>query len=459
MALRPADGSTIAAVATPYGSGGIGIVRLSGGAALSIALILTQRARLTPRHAHLVRLSGPDGELIDQAMVLYFPAPNSYTGEELIEFHCHGNPLLLEHLVTVCRTLGARDAEAGEFTLRAYLNGKLDLTQAEAVADTIHARTLEAARASARTIDGEFAAAIGGLLERVVSLRALVESELDFADDVATEISGEELRQRCDQASAASRALLAQCRQGHAMVRGVTIVISGPPNVGKSTLINRLAGEEVSIVTPLSGTTRDLVRQSLSLDGLPVELIDSAGIHQTSDPIEQLGIERAEHALDTADLALVVGAAGQGGSEAAAQQQAIVARLQGAAVDWIVVENKIDRTGAAAALTEQGGVTTVAISAASGEGVELLLEAIRQKLGMGERVENRFTVARRVVDRIATVDGELQQLNKALQKSIEYELVAETLREIHQLLALTLADDEPTESLLDSIFTRFCIGK
>src|SRR5512145_133825 len=300
---------TIAAVATPAGRGGIGVLRVSGSLALAIAKKVVGRAP-KPRTALHAVFRDAGGEAIDQGIALYFPAPHSYTGEAVLELQGHGGPVVMQALLAACLDAGARLAEPGEFTRRAFLEGKLDLAQAEAVADLIDAASREAARSALRSLSGEFSAAIATLQARLVELRALTEAMLDFPEEDVDNLHREDASLRLAEVRQALDAVLTKSRQGSLLRSGIHVVLAGRPNVGKSSLLNRLAGDERAIVTPIPGTTRDALREPVQIAGVPLVLVDTAGLRVTSDVVEQLGVERTQRELEQADVVLAVYEAG-----------------------------------------------------------------------------------------------------------------------------------------------------
>src|SRR4051812_2301073 len=300
---------TIAALATPPGRGGIGIVRLSGRAVTRIAASVIGELP-PPRQAQLAQFKDAHGELLDEGLALFFPAPNSYTGEDVLELHGHGGPVVMGELLAACLDCGARLAEPGEFTRRAFLEGRLDLAQAEAVADLIDAASREAARSALRSLSGEFSAAITALQQKLIELRALTEAQLDFPEEEVDAAHRDESAERLSRLRALLAEVLARSRQGSLLRSGLHVVLVGRPNVGKSSLLNRLAGEERAIVTSVPGTTRDALREPINIEGLPLVLVDTAGLRAAADELERLGIERTQRELETADLILAVHQAG-----------------------------------------------------------------------------------------------------------------------------------------------------
>ncbi len=335
---------TIAAIATPPGRGGVGVVRVSGAGVSAVIAGVVQR-QLAARSATLAAFKGAHGEVLDQGIALHFPGPHSYTGEDVLELHGHGGPMVLGLLLGRCIELGARLAQPGEFTQRAFLNGKLDLAQAEGVADLIAAATATAARAAVRSLSGAFSREIRALVDALIELRMYTEAALDFPDEDVEFLRAADVRGRVAAILARVTGVLARAKQGALLREGLAVVLVGRPNVGKSSLLNQLAGDAVAIVTPIAGTTRDAVQSQIEIRGIPLTIVDTAGLRPTDDPIETLGIERTWAAVARADLALVLVDANAGGS-IADEDTAILAQIPGA-LPRLVVHNKIDLAGLA----------------------------------------------------------------------------------------------------------------
>ena len=444
----------IAAIATPAGRGGIGIVRLSGPDLSRVISGVVGRA-LKPRVATSANFVSAHGETLDQGLALYFPAPASYTGETVLELHGHGGPAVLAQVLRRCLDLGARLAEPGEFTKRAFLNGKIDLAQAEGVADLIDAATATAARAAARSLSGEFSAEIRALVDRLTELRVFTEATLDFPDEDI------EFMQRADAvgklASLRERldSIAARARQGNLLREGLDVVLIGQPNVGKSSLMNQLAGDDVAIVTPHAGTTRDAIRSSVEIRGIPLHIIDTAGLRDSADPIERIGIEKTWATIARADLALIVTDARESDRDA---DVAIVGRLP-QSLRRIVVRNKIDLAGIEAKRSAPGGEEEIWLSAKTGAGVELLREAMLAAAGAHEDMEGTFLARERHLLAMRAAGTHLDAAGRHLGTSPPpLELLAEELRGAQQSLS-TITGEVSADDLLGMIFSRFCIGK
>lgn len=451
-----ADSDTIAAIATASGAGGVGIVRLSGPDARLIAEAIADR-RLTPRRAHHVRLRDADGVTLDDGIALYFAAPASYTGEDVVELQAHGSPAVLHELVTRCCTLGARRARPGEFSERAFLNDKLDLTQAEAVADLIAAGDLRAARAARRALEGEFSRRVEALADGLLAVRVHVEAAIDFADEPLDTLGGGALRARFDVLAEDLDALLAAAEHGRRLRDGLHAVIVGPPNAGKSSLLNALAGSERAIVTDIAGTTRDLLQETVHVDGIELTLVDTAGLREGGDTIEREGMRRARDELTRADLAIVVLDAREPESGRAAVADAI-----GNVPTRLWLYNKAD-------LLEPGdrqhgpGEDALWLSARTGAGLDALharLRAIVQGDATGDApgaADGAFTARVRHVEALQRAASELTDARDQLGHEA-LDLAAESLRHAHDALG-EITGRVRADDLLGHIFSSFCIGK
>ncbi|GGJ95522.1 tRNA uridine-5-carboxymethylaminomethyl(34) synthesis GTPase MnmE [Luteimonas terricola] len=440
---------TIVAVATPPGSGGVGIVRLSGPAAPGIAAAICGRD-LQPRQAHHARFLDAAGEPIDDGIALRFAAPASYTGEDVVELQGHGNPVLLQALVARCCALGARMARPGEFTERAFLNGRLDLAQAEAVADLVAAGDLTAARAARRSLDGEFSRRVDALAEDLVAIRVHAEAAIDFADEPLETLGGAALAARLGRARDDLAALLAAADRGRRLRDGLHAVIVGPPNAGKSSLLNALAGSDRAIVTDVAGTTRDLLRETVHVDGAELALVDTAGLRAGGDAIEREGMRRARGELARAELAIVVLDARdpEAGRAAVASDLAGVPRVL-----WL--HNKSDLLPPGAPVPPAGELR---VSATRGQGMEALHARLRTLVvGEGAAAEGEFTARARHVDALGRAAAHLEAAASAL--GIEaLELAADSLRDAHYDLG-DISGRIGADALLGHIFSSFCIGK
>jgi tRNA modification GTPase len=437
---------TIAAIATAAGRGGVGIVRLSGPQAKGIAEAVCG-ATLRPRNAHYARFRGRNDETIDDGIALWFRAPASYTGEDVVELQAHGSPVVLHELLETCCAHGARRARAGEFSERAWENGRLDLAQAEAVADLIAAGDLRAARAARRSLEGEFSRRVDALAQALLALRVQLEASIDFSDEELDADGEAMLRQRLQDACAQLDALLAAAEQGRRLRDGLHAVIVGPPNAGKSSLLNALAGNDRAIVADVPGTTRDLLQETVRVDGVELTLVDTAGLREEGDAIEREGMRRARAELARADAALVVLDA----RDPAAGREAVEASLAGVPeVVWL--HNKRDLVPAAAS---GGEGDSILVSARTGEGLDALHARLRILAGGGG--EGAFSARARHVEALRRAGGLLGEAAAGLAAT-RPELAADSLRRAHDALGEITGRVLP-DALLGHIFATFCIGK
>ena len=443
------DNDTIAAIATAAGAGGIGIVRLSGARAHAIAEAICNRS-LRTRHAQRARFCEHGGDTIDDGIALYFAAPASYTGEDVVELQAHGSPVLLQQLLARCFELGARMARPGEYSERAFRNGKLDLAQAEAVADLIAAGDVRAARASRRALDGEFSRRVDTLAAQLLAVRVQVEAAIDFADEPLDTLGTAQLRERLATLTRTLRDLLAAAQRGQKLRDGLHAVIVGPPNVGKSSLLNALAGSERAIVTEIAGTTRDLLRETVRIDGIEVTLVDTAGLREGGDVIEREGMRRARAELAHADLAIIVVDARDPGAGQRAVADAIAEVPQHF---WL--HNKADLLSDTNAVI---GNDALFVSARTGLGLDALHARLRRHAqGDAEAGAGAFTARARQVDALRRAEVELAAAREALAMDA-LELSAEALRCGHDALGEITGRVVP-DALLGHIFSTFCIGK
>ena len=440
---------TIVAAATPPGVGGVAVVRVSGPGAANIARAITGKLP-RPRYATLADFRGANKELIDKGIALWFPAPASFTGEDVLELHGHGGPVVVAMLVDAIIELGARRAEAGEFSRRAFLNDKLDLVQAEAIADLIESATSQGARAAMRSLSGEFSAAVTALQEQLVRLRLHVEAAIDFPEEEIDFLSDKQLRDRIEEVGRAFTVLRDKAASGRLLRDGYQLIIVGKPNAGKSSLLNALSGQESAIVTEVAGTTRDILRERIVIDGLAVELVDTAGLRDDPDRIEAEGIRRARNAMRSADAALWVQDATESNEQTLPEE--LPADLQ-----VTIVRNKID-------LTEEppGKVAdaqdTINISAVTGAGIDALREHIRHKAGHHDIGEGAFTARRRHLEALDKAEQHFKEGRRALDESRAGELLAEELRLAQDALG-EITGEFTSDDLLGRIFSEFCIGK
>ncbi|MCD9085178.1 tRNA uridine-5-carboxymethylaminomethyl(34) synthesis GTPase MnmE [Stenotrophomonas sp. SY1] len=443
-------GQTIAAIASGPAAGGVGMLRVSGPQSLRIAMELGCPA-LQPRHAHYAKFRDASGEVIDDGIALYFPSPRSFTGEDVVELQGHGSPVVLRQLLARCIELGARQARAGEFSERAFLNGKLDLAQAEAIADLIAAGDVRAARAARRSLDGVFSRRVEEVGEQLVRLRIHVEAAIDFADEPLDTLGGAQVRAGIEQARALLEQLRVDAERGRKLRDGLHAVLIGPPNAGKSSLLNALAGSERAIVTDIAGTTRDTLRETIRIDGLELELVDTAGLREGGDAIEREGMRRARAEMQRADLAIVVLDA----RDPEAGRQAIGdAAAQAARQLWIF--NKCDLLPQ---WPQDLGADSIALSAANGEGLEQLHARLREIASdsAGEGMQGEFSARLRHVEAIISAAEHLEVADAQLHYD-QLELAAEELRLAHDALG-EITGRMTADDLLGKIFSSFCIGK
>lgn len=440
----------IAAIATAPGRGGIGIIRISGPALGSFARGLLPRLPQV-RRALFTPFLDAAGDPIDEGLALFFAAPHSYTGEDVIELQGHGGPAVMHQLLQRCLALGARLARPGEFTERAYLNGRMDLAQAEGVADLIEASTALAARAALRSLQGNFSQLIQELNKKIVGLRTLLEATLDFPEEEVEFLTAGRAGDRLDQIRQDLEATLAATRQGSLLRDGIQVVLVGAPNVGKSSLLNGLAGDDIAIVTEVPGTTRDTVREQIDIDGVPVHIIDTAGLRETGDAVEQIGISRTWAMINKADLALLVSDAS--GTDDAADR-VIIGQLP-ASLARIRVMNKIDLLGRASARETVGDEERLWVSARTADGLGLLKQAIYDRAGWHPTGEGLFTARARHLEALKAAQ---QHLEMAAGLTGQLELYAEELRLAHEALC-RITGEFTADDLLGEIFSKFCIGK
>ncbi len=437
----------IAAIATASGRGGIGVVRVSGSVIEHFIKPLTGKV-LAPRHATYCRFLDAAGDSLDEGIALFFPAPHSFTGEQVLELQGHGGPLVLQGVLERCLELGARLAEPGEFSRRAFLNGKLDLVQAEAIADLIDAGSREAARSALRSLEGEFSRRINSVKDALIRLRMLVEATLDFPEEDVDFLVQADAWGKLDAITEDLDMVLAQARQGSLLREGLNVVLIGQPNVGKSSLLNRLAGYDAAIVTEIAGTTRDTVREAIQIQGVPLHIIDTAGLRDTDDLVEKLGIERTWSAVEKADVAVLLIDAQHGVGH---QEANMLARLGDIPV--LTVHNKIDLADGVPRVSADG--RELWLSARSGGGIDLLEQQLLRMAGWRATGESTFIARTR---HIAALRRAGECLRSAAAAGSQLEFLAEELRLAQEALA-AITGEFTADDLLGVIFSQFCIGK
>ncbi|MES1932685.1 tRNA modification GTPase TrmE [Salinisphaera shabanensis T35B1] len=445
---------TVAALASGAGRAGVAVVRISGSRVPEIAAALIGGLP-SPRQARVCAFVDADGVAIDRGVALYFAAPASFTGEHVLELQGHGSPVLVDMLLARLLELGVRLAEAGEFSRRAFLNDKLSLDQAEAIADTIDAGSSAAARAAMRSLEGVFSREVNALVEALIELRVYTEGAIDFPDEDDIDFLGDgEIERRLNAIRQRLETLRGQAAQGASLREGLRLVILGAPNVGKSSLLNRLARRDTAIVTDIAGTTRDVLHEQLSIDGLPLTLVDTAGLRETADPIEAEGVRRAKAEIEHADHVLLVvdDTSGLGCDE-----QALLAEI-GNRCPVTVVANKIDLSGAPAGLRRGQDYEHIGVSATTGAGFDALAAHLKQAAGMNEDATPAFVARRRHLDALSRADAALEIGHERLVVDAAGELLAEELRTAQNALG-EITGAFTSDDLLGAIFSSFCIGK
>jgi len=454
----PPVAETIAAVATAQGRGGVGIVRVSGPLASTLAQAICQR-ELQPRYAHYGPFFADAQQIIDEGLALYFPGPNSFTGEDVLELQGHGGPVVLDLLLRRCVQLGARLARPGEFSERAFLNDKLDLAQAEAIADLIEASSEQAARNALRSLQGEFSRRVHGLTERLISLRIYVEAAIDFPEEEIDFLADGHVLSLLDGVRADLAGVLREAGQGALLRDGMTVVIAGRPNAGKSSLLNALAGREAAIVTEIAGTTRDVLREHIHIDGMPLHVVDTAGLRDTEDQVERIGVERALKAIGEADRILLVvdATAPEADDPFALWPEFLNQRPDPAKVT--LIRNKADLSGESVVLEVcNDGHVTISLSAKSTEGLDLLREHLKACMGYEQTSESSFSARRRHLEALRQASTHLEHGHAQLTLAGAGELLAEDLRMAQQALG-EITGAFSSDDLLGRIFSSFCIGK
>ncbi|MHA6491802.1 tRNA uridine-5-carboxymethylaminomethyl(34) synthesis GTPase MnmE [Pseudomonas borbori] len=454
----PTTRETIAAVATAPGRGGVGIVRVSGPLAEKLAHAICQR-ELKPRYAHYGPFFADAEQVLDEGLALYFPGPNSFTGEDVLELQGHGGPVVLDLLLRRCLQLGARLAHPGEFSERAFLNDKLDLAQAEAIADLIEASSEQAARNAVRSLQGEFSRRVHSLTESLINLRIYVEAAIDFPEEEIDFLADGHVLNLLDAVRTNLAEVLREAGQGALLRDGMTVVIAGRPNAGKSSLLNALAGREAAIVTEIAGTTRDVLREHILIDGMPLHVVDTAGLRDTEDQVERIGVERALKAINEADRILLVvdATAAEADDPFSLWPEFLDQRPDPARVT--LIRNKADLSGEATLLeVSDDGHVTISLSAKSTDGLDLLREHLKACMGYEQTSESSFSARRRHLEALRQASTHLDHGHAQLTLAGAGELLAEDLRQAQQALG-EITGAFSSDDLLGRIFSSFCIGK
>lgn len=444
---------TIGAVATPAGYGGIGVVRVSGPAVRQVAQALIGKLP-APRFARYCAFRDAAQQPIDRGIALYFPAPHSFTGEDVLELHGHGGPVVMDMLLKRVLALGARMARPGEFSERAFLNGKLDLAQAEAVADLIESSSESAARGALRSLDGKFSEWVRQTVEQLIALRTYIEAAIDFPEEEIDFLADQKIASQLSVIAESLNDLSESARQGCLLHDGMTVVLVGPPNAGKSSLLNALSQQDTAIVSTIPGTTRDVLRERIDIDGMPMHVLDTAGLRESGDALEAEGMRRARAAMERSDrILLVIDDDSVGDTVLEGLLEQLPAKLA-----VTVIRNKIDLTGRAAGTQETQGRSEVALSAKTGDGLDQLREHLKRCMGFQAAGEGSFIARRRHLDAIRRARDHVQAGHRCLEQTRAGELAAEELRLAQQALN-EVTGEFTSEDLLGRIFATFCIGK
>ncbi|MFU2113702.1 tRNA uridine-5-carboxymethylaminomethyl(34) synthesis GTPase MnmE [[Pasteurella] aerogenes] len=448
---------TIVAQATPIGRGGVGILRVSGPLATEVAQQVVGKS-LTPRMANYLPFKDADGTVLDQGIALYFKAPNSFTGEDVLELQGHGGQVVLDLLLKrILQVQGVRLARPGEFSEQAFLNDKLDLAQAEAIADLIDASSEQAARSALKSLQGEFSNKINQLVDSVIYLRTYVEAAIDFPDEEIDFLADGKIEGHLRDIIGQLDRVRAQAKQGSILREGMKVVIAGRPNAGKSSLLNSLAGREAAIVTDIAGTTRDVLREHIHIDGMPLHIIDTAGLREATDEVERIGISRAWNEIEQADRILLMLDSTQEHQDLTQVRSEFLAKLP-AHIPVTIIRNKADLSGEQEGISEEAGYTLIRLSAKTQQGVDILRDHLKQSVGYQTGVEGGFLARRRHLEALEQADVHLQAGLVQLTEFHAGELLAEELRIVQQYLS-EITGQFTSDDLLGNIFSSFCIGK
>lgn len=449
---------TIVAQATPIGRGGIGILRVSGPLASYVATAVLGKCP-KPRMADYLPFKDEDGTILDQGIALFFKAPNSFTGEDVLELQGHGGQVILDMLLNrILKIDGIRIARAGEFSEQAFLNDKLDLAQAEAIADLIDATSEQAARSALKSLQGEFSNKINQLVDNVIYLRTYVEAAIDFPDEEIDFLADGKIEAKLNEIIAQLASVRQEAKQGTILREGMKVVIAGKPNAGKSSLLNALAGRDAAIVTDIAGTTRDVLREHIHIDGMPLHIIDTAGLRDASDEVEKIGIQRAWDEIAQADqVLLMIDSQQSQGTDFQTDWADFLQKLPNN-LPLAVIRNKVDLTGEQESLSEENGFTVIRLSAQTKVGVDLLREHLKKSMGYQSSTEGGFIARRRHLAALETAAEHLQRGHVQLTQFFAGELLAEELRLVQKALS-EITGQFTSDDLLGNIFSSFCIGK
>jgi tRNA modification GTPase len=442
-------GDTIAAIATPPGNGGVGIIRISGPSVTNIARSIT-RTTLKPRYAHFCKFLDADDAIIDSGLALYFPGPASFTGEDTLELQGHGGSVVIDMLLRRVLSLGARMANPGEFSQRAFLNNKIDLAQAEAIADLITSGTEQAVRSAQQSMQGIFSDQINELIDELIELRVYIEASIDFVDEEIDFLSDGMVTKKIGQLQAKIEKIHGTARQGRLLHDGITVVLAGKPNAGKSSLLNALAGHDAAIVTDIAGTTRDVLRERIQIDGMPLHIIDTAGLRDSDCQVEQEGIRRAQREIEKADKVLLL-------LDSSDADQRDMPDILPTNIDITRIHNKIDLSGQEPRIVEGDAGVDIYLSAKKGLGLDLLKQHLKTSVGFGEAMDNVFVARRRHLQALSLAQQAVSRAADQFDNQAP-ELVAEELRQA-QLSLSEITGEFTSDDLLGEIFGSFCIGK
>lgn len=449
---------TIVAQATPIGRGGIGILRVSGPLATDVAQAVLGKCP-KPRMADYLPFKDEDGTVLDQGIALFFKAPNSFTGEDVLELQGHGGQVILDLLLNrILKVKGVRIARAGEFSEQAFLNDKLDLAQAEAIADLIDATSEQAARSALKSLQGEFSHKINALVDNVIYLRTYVEAAIDFPDEEIDFLADGKIEAKLNEIIAQLANVRQEAKQGSILREGMKVVIAGKPNAGKSSLLNALAGREAAIVTDIAGTTRDVLREHIHIDGMPLHIIDTAGLREASDEVEKIGIKRAWDEIEQADHVLLMIDSNESQADHFQQEWAEFLTKLPKNIPVTVIRNKVDLTGETESLVQTDNFTVIRLSAQTKVGVDLLREHLKKSMGYQSSTEGGFIARRRHLVALETAAEHLQRGHVQLTQFYAGELLAEELRMVQNALS-EITGQFTSDDLLGNIFSSFCIGK